>query len=231
MYCLFNTKIMKKIRTFPVIAILIILIISCIDRDILNISDSLEIHSSYSVPVGAFKYDINNYLESLDTVTLPWPDSLVYNDILFPTFSSSVSFTSTDTISFNLIKDPLAMIRSIEFLILVDNGYPTEISAQIYFLSAGSALPVDSVFKSGPCVVPPAEVNDEGKVTRPFTSLFNVFMTDEFLQKLPEISWIMIRGRVNTTKPDVRWVKFYSDYQIDLHIGSRIELLYNTGDL
>lgn len=222
---------MKKMRAFYVITILIILMISCIDRDILNISDSLEIHSSYSLPVGAFDYDINNFLESLDTVTLPWPDSLVYNDVLFPTLASSASFTSIDTISFNLVRDPLEMIRSIEFLILVNNGYPTEMSAQIYFLSAGSAFPVDSVFKSGPCVVPPAEVNDEGKVTRPYTSLFNVVMTDEFLQKLPEISWIMIRGRVNTTKPGVHWVKFYSDYQIDLHIGSRIELLYNTGDL
>jgi len=222
---------MKKIRAFPVILVLLITMISCIDRDILNISDSLELHSSYSLPFGAFDYSINNYLESLDKVTYPWPDSLFYNDILYPTFASSVAFTSIDTFVLSLVKDPLDMIRSIEFLILVDNGYPTEISAQVYFLSGGSPVPVDSVFKSGPCMVPPAEVSGDGLVTRPTMVLFSVVMTSDFLQKFPDISYLMIRGRVNTTRPDVQWVKFYTDYQVGLHIGSRIELLYNTGDL
>lgn len=222
---------MKTIRAIPVIAIQLILMVSCIDRDILNISDSLEIHSSYSLPIGAFDYNINNYLESLDTVTVPWPDSLYYNDVLYPSFSPSVPFTSVDSFSFNLLDDLSGKVRSVEFVILVSNGYPTEVSAQVYFLSSGSPVLVDSVFKSGPCVVPPAEVNDEGLVTRPYTGMFSIVMPPEFLQSLPGVSWIMISGRVNTTKPDVHWVKFFSDYRIDLHIGTRIELLYNTGDL
>lgn len=222
---------MKKIWIHFFISLLLLLLQSCIDRDILNISDSLEMHSSYSVPVGSSGHNINTYLESLDQVSYPWPDSLYYNDILYPSYVSSVAFATIDTFVLNLVKDPLDMVRSIEFLILVDNGYPTEISAQVYFLSSGSSEPVDSVFKNGPCVVPPAEINDEGHVSRHNTVLFSVFMTSEFIQKFPDIHYIMIRGRVNTTRPDVQWVKFYTGYQVGLHIGSRIELVYNTDDL
>ncbi len=41
----------------------------------------------------------------------------------------------------------------------------------------------------------------------------------------------MVKGRIYLTRPDIRWVKFLPEYKFNLHIGARIELLYNTSDL
>jgi hypothetical protein len=101
----------------------------------------------------------------------------------------------------------------------------------VYFLTGASHVPSDSVFTGGPVTIPPADIDGEGLVTDPFSILYNVTMPTEFIQKLPMITGILIKGRVNVTRPDIHWVKFYHHYQINLHIGSRIELLFNTNEL
>jgi hypothetical protein len=222
---------MREPRNLILICLLILHSVSCIDRDILNVSDSLEIHSRYSVPIGAFVYDINDYFESLDTVLTPSPDSLYFEDILYPSGAIAVYFSSLDSFTFNMIRDPSEKVKSIEFVILLSNGYPTEIAAQVYFLTGAAHVPSDSVFSGGPVTIPPADVDGEGLVTDPFSVLYNVTMPAEFIQKLPMITGILIKGRVNVTRPDIHWVKFYHPYQINLHIGSRIELLFNTNEL
>ncbi len=209
----------------------VILVASCIDRDILNISDSLQLHSSYSMPIGPFDYDINNYLGSLDTATFPWPDSLYYNDVLYPNPLPAVNFTSKDTFAFNMIPESAGKVRSIEFVIPVSNGYPTEVVAQVYFLANGSPVPVDSVFQDGPVVVPAAEVDDEGVVVHPYMKIYTIGMPPEFVQKLDQFNWITVSGWVDTGWQCDHKIKFYTGYQVDLHIGLRIELLYNMGDL
>jgi len=223
--------VMKNSRTFILTGILAILVTSCIDRDILNISDTLNLHPSYSIPIGTFDYDINGYLGSLDTATYSWPDSLYYDDVLYPNPLPAVNFTSVDSFAFNMIPESGGSVRSIEFVVPLSNGYPTEVSAQVYFLANGSPQPVDSVFRDGPCVVPAAEVDDEGLVVRPYMNIYTVVMPAEFVLKLGQVNWIMVSGWVDTGKQCDHKIKFYSGYQVDLHIGLRIELLYNTGDL
>jgi hypothetical protein len=222
-------KYMQRNRLLPVTFSILFLAVSCIDHDILNISDTLGIHSGYSVPVGEFDYNINRYLSSLDTVSFPWPDSLYYNDVLYPSFNPVIDLALVDTFSFNLVKDPSAKVRSLEFVILVSNGYPTKISAQVYFLYGTSKILKDSLFSSGAREMPPADINHEGLVTQPSISLFTVPMPPEFILQLAPITGIMVRVRVNTNRPDLHWIKFYNNYQINLHIGTRVELLYTTG--
>jgi hypothetical protein len=222
---------MRQTRILILTYLLIFFSVSCIDRDVLNVSDSLEIHSSYSVPIGSFVYDINEYLESLAGVTNPSADSLYFEDVLYPSGVSSVNFSSLDSINFNVVRDPSGKVKSIEFVILITNGYPTEIAAQVYFLTGTSLAPADSVFASGPVTIQPAKIDGEGRVTDPSSVLYNVTMPTEFIQKLSLIAGILVKGRVNVTRPDVHWVKFYHHYQINLHIGSRIEMLFNTNGL
>ena len=222
---------MLRIRIFLMAGISFFFSLSCIDRDILNVSDSLEIHSSYSVPIGDFSYDINNYLESVAAFPYSSPDSLYFENVLYPNPDSAVYFSSTDTFAFNLISDPSRKVRSIEFVILISNGYPTEASAQVYFLSGTSIITSDPVFSGGPIRIEPAVVNDEGLVTDPSITRVSVTMPPEFIQKLSVINGIQIKGMVNTTRSDIPRVKFLRKYQIDIFIGSRIELLFNTGEL
>jgi hypothetical protein len=220
---------MKRIGIYTPALLFLFMAASCIDKDILNISDSVEINSRYSVPIGTYKADINNYLESLDTLGPSAGDSLYYEDTLYPINESFVSFSLTDSLNFNLVKDPTGKVKSVEFVILISNGYPTPVVVQVYFMS-GTGV-VDSAFISGPRVINAAAINSDGIVTDPSTSMLTISMPSDFNDKLASINAVTVKGRIYLTRPDVRWVKFFHDYQFNLHVGARIELLFNTNEL
>jgi hypothetical protein len=220
---------MERIRIYAPALMLLLLAVSCINKDILNISDSLEINSWYSLPIGTYNTDINNYLESLDTLGPSSGDSLYYEGVLYPIITSYVDFTVSDSLNFNLIKDPSGKVKSVEFLILFANGYPTQAVLQVYFMSDSTTI--DSAFVSGPRVINPGALNSEGMVTDPSTSMLTVSMPADFNDKLSTVRSVMVKGRIYLTRPDIQWVKFLHEYKFNLHIGTRIELLYNTSDL
>jgi hypothetical protein len=210
--------------------ILLLFAVSCIDPDVLNVSDSLEIQSSYSLPIGPLDYDINTYFESLDTVTLPWPDTVSYNDVLYPSYAGAVDITTRNPFIFNIVEDPSAKVKSVELIVIAANGYPTQATVQVYFLAGTPEVPVDSVFSDGPRTLQPAGLNSEGIVADPFTALYNISMSQGFIQNMSVITGVMVKSRIETTRSDIKVVKFYDEYKIDLHLASRIELQFNTGD-
>lgn len=220
---------MERIRIYAPALMLLLLAVSCINRDILNISDSVEINSRYSLPIGTYDTDINNYLESLDTLGPISGDSLYYEGVLYPINTSYIDFTVSDSLNFNLIKDPSGKVKSVEFIVLLANGYPTQAMVQVYFMSDSTTI--DSAFISGPRLIKPAFLNSEGIVTDPSTSMLTVSMPADFNDKLSSVRSIVVKGRIYLTRPDIQWVKFLHEYKFNLHIGTRIELLYNTSDL
>jgi len=208
---------------------MLLLVLSCIDKDILNISDPVEINSRYSVPVGSYNTDINEYLESLDTSGPSSGDSLYYEDILYPIHVPYFDFTISDSLNFKLIKEPQGKVKSVELVILLTNGYPTPVVVQVYFMA--DTEPLDSAFISGPRVINPADVNSEGLVTDPSTSMLTISMPSGFNDELSFVRGIMVKGRIYLTRPDIQWVKFYPEYKFNLHIGARIEFLFDTNDV
>lgn len=220
---------MERIRIYTAALMLLLLAVSCIDKDILNISDSVEINSRYSVPIGTYNTDINNYLESLDTLGPSSGDSLYYEEVLYPINESYVGFILSDTLNFNLIKDPSGKVKSVEFVFLVTNGYPTPAVVQVYFMSGSDVI--DSALISGPRVINAAELNSDGYVSDPSVTLLTVSMPEDFNDKISSIRGVMVKGRVYLTRPDIQWVKFLHKYQFSIHIGARIELLFNTNEI
>jgi hypothetical protein len=220
---------MKRIRIYVPALILLLMAFSCIDKDIMNISDSVEINSRYSVPIGNYDTDINDYLGSLDTLGPSSGDSLYYKDVLYPINESYIDFTMTDSLNFNLIQDPAGKVKSVEFIVLVTNGYPTPAVVQVYFISDSASI--DSAFASGPRVINPGSLNSEGIVTDPSTSMLTVSMPAGFNDKLSSIRGVIVKGRIYLIRPDIKWVKFLPEYQFNIHIGARIELLFNTSEL
>lgn len=220
---------MERIRIFALAFILALLAVSCIDRDIMNISDSVEINSRYSVPIGNYDADINDYLGSLDTLGPSSGDSLYYEDVKYPVNETYITFTLSDSLNFNLIKDPEGKVKSVEFVILISNGYPTPAVVQIYFMSGSTAI--DSAFVSGPHVINPGQINSEGIVTDPSTSMLTVSMPADFNDKLSSITGVMVKGKIYLTRPDIKLVKFFDEYELNMHVGTRIELLFNTSEL
>ncbi len=56
-------------------------------------------------------------------------------------------------------------------------------------------------------------------------------MPADFNDKLSSITGVMVKGRIYLTRPDIQWVKFLAEYKFNIHVGARIELLFNTNDL
>ncbi len=195
----------------------------------MNISDSMEINSRYSVPIGTYNTDINYYLESLDTLGPSSGDSLNFNDVLYPINETYIDFTLSDSLNFNFIKDPSGKVKSVEFVVVVTNGYPTPAEVQVYFMSG--SVPIDSAFDSGPRLIYPALADSEDYVSEPSTALLTVSMPEDFNDNLTSIDGVMVKGKIYLKRPGLKWAKFLPEYQFTIHIGARIELLFNTNDL
>lgn len=224
-----------------------ILLVSCIDENITNISESIEINSSYSLPIGNASYDINDYFEllkslNLDTIvpdtlqidTIPGPpgDSLGlvgYNDTIYTNIKYVVDTLLYYGFDFSSLGDDLDKIKAITFVSIINNDFPTETKVQVYF--AGEAMTIiDSLFSDGPYLISPPELDNEGIPVDRAPEIVITPVSDSVIARLHDIRQIIVNGYVKTIRPDVNISKFYSYYILYLHIAARIELLYNTSE-
>jgi hypothetical protein len=213
------------------IYILIILVAGCVDENITNISENMEITSSYSLPVGQAEYDINEYLDGLKESIFPWPDSLYYNDTLYPNYLEYVEEFDIKEFDFSRLGENLDKIESIMLRIIIDNGYPTKAISQVYFTDMAMSYLIDSVFSTGPHVIEPAKIDDNGRVVEPYHEFFDVYMSQQFIDNMADIRHVNIFSRVFTSRNDILHTKLYSDYRLKVHIGIRVGLRYNIEDL
>jgi hypothetical protein len=202
----------------------------CIDENILEVSKDIEITPSYSFPLGPLAYNINEYLESLDTVSTPWPDSLFYNDTLYPNYFPYLAQNGINYFNFNALVNDIDRIENIMFRMIVSNGYPTLTITQVYFADENQ-VPLDSAFTDGPHVLQPAAINADGIVTAPDVEIVDVTMSPYFIQNMGNIRYVIIQSIIYTTRSDIPQVKFYTRYAYNINIAVRIQLRLNTGEL
>lgn len=216
---------------FYTFCVLILLIAGCIDENITNVSENLEITSSYSLPVGQAEYDINEYLDALKWSPFPWHDSLYYNDTLYPNYLEYVDEYDIKEFDFSRLGENLDMIESVMLRIIIDNGYPTKAISQVYFTDIAMAYVIDSVFANGPLMIEPAAIDNNGLVVEPYQDIFDVYMPQHFINNMADIRYVSIFSRVYTTRDDMPHARFYTDYKLKVHIGIRVGLRYNIKDL
>ncbi|MBN2610289.1 MAG: hypothetical protein JXB00_01910 [Bacteroidales bacterium] len=218
-----------KTRIYPVFLLVLITTAGCFEDTIENISDSVLINSSYSLPVGEVTYQVNDYFEALGSFNIPWPDSVAYNDIVYPNYTDIVEKTDIKQFDFANLGGNIEKIKSITLRIIIENGYPTEARAQVYFTNYFSLY--DPLFPAGVETIPPATVDQNGIVTQPYTVIKDILLDEYMLENLTGYTNIEIIGQVATKKPDTRIVKFYTDYKLKIHIGLRAELEFNLNEL
>ncbi len=216
---------------FFIIYLLIILFSGCIDENITNVSENMEITSGYSLPVGQAEYNINKYLDGLKESIFPWPDSLYYNDTLYPNYLEYVEEYDIKEFDFSRLGENLDMIESIMLRIMIDNGYPTKSLSQVYFTDLTMSYVIDSVFSDGPHIIEPALIDNNGRVIEPYHEIFDVYMPQRFIDNMADVRHVSIFSRVFTTRNDMLHARFYSDYKLTVHIGIRVRLRYNIEDL
>ena len=217
------------LRIYKILLFLPILFTSCIKDKINSISDSVLINSSYSLPIGTAIYQVNDYFEALDTIHIPWPDSVSYNDTIYPNILDTITKTDDRYFDFTNLITNQEKIKSITFRVLVENSYPTEIRTQIYFTN--QFMQTDSLFSNGFESFQPALVDQNGIVTAPSVQLKDIHISEEMKNNLIHYTNIQIYGQVLTIRPNDKMVKFYSNYKLKIHIGIRIEIEYNLNEL
>ena len=205
------------------------LLTGCYKEKITSISDSVQINSSYSLPIGEIKYQVNDYFEALDTITFPLPDSVSFNDTLYPNVLHVIEKTEFKQFDFANLGGNPDKIKSITIRMLIKNGFPTEAGAQVYFTD--NLTITDSLFNGGIEYVPAGFIGDNGRVTEPSITLRDIVLSQQMLHNLGNYQNIRIKGEVLTTRPDMDIVKFYSDYELTIHIGIRVEMDFNINEL
>jgi hypothetical protein len=237
---------MKNKIKIGIISILILNIsfFSCIDENITNISESVEINSSYSLPVGEVIYSINDYFELLDSLGLDtmqldtlqldslralYPGYVGYEDTVYVNIKYAVDTLLRKQFDFSSLGDNLEKIKAITFVLIIDNEFPTETHAQVY-LSDESMTFIDSIFSDGPLVILRPDLDNNGIPVNKPPDIKYYPVSESVIENLASINNIMIYGYVETLRSDVDISKFYSDYELYIHIGARIELEFNTSD-
>ncbi len=225
---------------FQSLVIFIILINSCVDENITNISDSLDINSCYSFPVGDVSYSINNYFESLDTIQLDSmeidsaivsaSDSVQFNGIFYFNIKPVYDTTTLSTFDFSVLHGHIDKIRAITIVLIVSSDFPTETRTQVYFTDESYNI-MDSIFADGPLIVPPPDLDNSGiPLDRP-PEIRYCPLSDSIIEDLMNIRYILAYGAVRTTRPDAGVVKFYAEYMLNIHIAARVELEFSTSEL
>lgn len=211
----------------PVLVLL--LCAGCFEESITTVSDSILINSSYSLPIGEVRYDINEYFEALDTIQGSWPDSVAYNDTIYPNVLHVVEKIDLKQFEFAAHGGSSNKIRSVMFRLIIKNGYPTEARAQIYFTFNQTV--VDSMFENGKEIIPPGQIDQDGIVVSPSIVHKDIYASPTTIDNIGYYTNIEIHGEVLTTRPDIDIVKFYPEYEFRIHIGARIGIEYNINEL
>ena len=218
-----------SIRNCPAIILIVILFSGCMKDKIESISDSVLINSSYSLPIGTVIYKVNDYFEALDTIHIPWPDSVAYNDTIYPNILDTISKFDIKNFDFANLGGDVNKVKSITLHVIIQNGFPTKVLSQVYFTD--NQYETDSIFSGGMEVISPATLNQDEKVTEPNVQIRDILLPQNMIDNLSNYTNIEIYGKVLTKRPDIKIVKFYSDYELRIHIGIRIELEYNLNEL
>jgi len=230
-----------KIFFLQVVAINILLI-SCVDENINNISETLEINSSYSLPIGDVTYSINEYFEMLDLYgldtlqtdtiqTLPGDSvGLVeYEDTLYTNIRYTVDTLIYTEFDFSSMGEDLNKIKAITFISIINNDFPTETKVQVYFADESMNL-IDSLFDDGPYSLPPPDLDNEGIPLDHPPDIIVTPVSEYLIENLAAIRHIIMFGYVRTLRTDIDISKFYSYYLLSIHIAARIELEFNTSE-
>jgi hypothetical protein len=207
----------------------ITLCVGCFEENITTVSDDILINSSYSLPIGEVVYDVNEYFETLDTALTPRPDSVAYNDTIYPNVLHVVEKIDLQQFEFAAQGGSSDALESIMFRLIIQNGYPTEARVQVYFMI--NQLVTDSLFEDGIEIIPPAPVDQNGIVMSQSVILKDVYASPTTVDNIGYYTNIEIHGEVLTTRPDIRIVRFYPEYEFRIHIGARIGIEYNFNDL
>lgn len=208
---------------------------ACIDEELFQTQEiaNRQLTPGYSLPIGQFRYDMNEYLDSLAGLddTSSFIDTIIYLGEEVPFTDSIYQFTDSIELRLAGMNTNNQYIEFITLLVRLQNYYPTEISYQGYFKQENRMI-IDSVFQDGSQIMDAGRINFE--VTDSIeasTQLFEAPVSDNVIDNVDNINYLFIHGSIQLQTRDTSKLSIRSSYHIRSDLSFRIGLRYNTGDV
>jgi len=202
------------------IFILLVICTSCLDdvpSDFNNPDSSWN--PSFSIAVGQTSLAMNDE-SGFNTLLLNDLDLSGY-----PDWIDEIDIEMEYTMPFDMqgIADFSEEIIRVMFRLNIDNGFPAEAYAQLYFLDIND-LVVDSVFLNGPLSFDAAKVNSEGEITSTNHTQNDIIFENDKIDNLSTVRNVLIQGGINNLSLDTTLIDFYPNYSVDIQMGVQVEV-------
>ncbi len=164
-------------------------------------------------------------------------------EVFLPFDGTAVDFAKSDTTLVEIfpIDGDIQEIESVTFRLTIDNGFPADAHAQVYFYDStlvdsnftGTPIPIDSMFPTTRAVVfasPVPGANGRVDQTNKKRTTLDIVLTRDMLKKLEanKFTQLIARGWVDTYDAGSRNVQIFSDYSMDLYLGVMVKIKYKV---
>jgi len=153
----------------------------------------------------------------LDTSTIK-----VNMEVDLPLEGTASGFSFQDTLNFTF--PSLNNVQSLLLRSNITNGFPIDLGIQIYFTDA-NLNKIDSLVTGNRIIAPSAIVNSgSGMVTSPTNKITDLTFNQARINKLTNVSKLLVVASASTYNGGMTSVKFYSTYHLDVKLGAQAQL-------
>lgn len=152
-------------------------------------------------------------------------------DIEVPMEGTARDFSMENSQEFSLDLESTEEIKEVLVRLYTENGFPVDISTQLYFEDSRSNTVLDSLLGTDLLILPAGDVDGSGRVIAANPKTTDIILDANTIERVQSADRIRIKAYFNTpfdsggtTQPDV---KFYDDYDVFIQLGVQAEVLIN----
>ncbi len=146
-------------------------------------------------------------------------------EVELPLEGFAYGFEFRDTLDFEAgtdVEDTEA-IKFVMFRLIIDNGFPVDIDAQINFMDENHNI-LFAAFTSVEDIVRSGEVNSEGRVIKSTKKISDITLEQQEIQLLDQVKYFEIHALGKTKNgPTEQTVRIHDDYKIKTQLSMQIE--------
>lgn len=160
-------------------------------------------------------------------------------EVYLPFHGRAVNFSKADTTKVEIfpIDGDIKEIDYVMFRLIIDNGFPADAKAQVYFYDStlvdsnftGVPVPIDSMFGPGSGIVfasPTPDASGRVDQNNKKRTVLDISIDREKLEKLEanHFTHIVSKGWIDTYNQGNDEIRIFSDYSMDLYLGVIVKL-------
>lgn len=147
-------------------------------------------------------------------------------EVTLPLKGYTQAFTLQDTTPFTL--ENIKEVQSAVFRINVINGFPANALTQVYFTDSTYTY-IDSMLTNpSSLIVESGQLDNNGKVIAPVHKRRDEPFSRSRLENIFNAKYLIIRSVIDSKDAPSTHVQVYSDYKIDVRIGVRAQLSFQS---